>query len=109
MVKSLAQKIYDIVKDYREEDNIHISPDYICEWAYQFEDEAEFMLSELSHLLPQIYFSKERVLKEMKNILDGLCKYLKYDSIESLFKNVDFLCLQANGKSQHILLQMISF
>lgn len=106
-MESLAQKIYDIIKDYRQEEGMHMSPDDILEWGYQFGEDAEFMLSELAHLLPQIYFSKERVQKEMRNMLNVLYKYLKYNSVQSFFEDLDFLCLQPIGKSQHILLQMI--
>ncbi len=107
MMEEFAQKIYEVIKDYRNEDGIKISPNDICEWGCQFGEDAEFMLNELTHLLPQIYFSKERVQQEMCNMLNDLYKYLKYSSIESFFKDIDFLCLQPEGKSQHVLLQMI--
>ena len=107
-MEKLAQKIHEIIKDYRQEDSIQISPADILEWAYQFGEDAEFMLNELTHLLPQIYFSKDRVQKEMQNMLNKLYKYLNYKSVESFFEDLDFLCLQPSGKSQHILLQMIN-
>lgn len=107
-MEELAQKIHEIIKDYRQEDGIQISPADILEWAYQFGEDAEFMLNELAHLLPQIYFSKDRVQKEMQNMLNELYKYLNYKSVESFFEDLDFLCLQPSGKSQHILLQMIN-
>lgn len=107
-MKELAQIIYEIIKDYRNEDGIFISARDVYEWAQQFgEDEAEFMLQELAHLLPQIYFSKDRVHREIRNILNELYQFLKYSHIESFLQDVDFLCLQPEGKSQRILLQMI--
>lgn len=108
-MKEFACKIHETIKDYRNEDGIHITPDDICEWALQFGDEAQFMLQELSHLLPQIYFSKDRVKKEIRNILNELYIFFRYTSIDDFMQDVEFLCLQPKGKSQWILLQMIDF
>lgn len=106
-MEELAQKIHAIIHDYRSEDGILITPEGICEWALQFDDDAHFMLQELTHLLPQIYFSKSRVQKEMANMLNELYQYFKYTSIDSFLRDVDFLDLQPKGKSQGVLLRMI--
>lgn len=106
-MEDLVLNIYELIKDYRQDDGVRILPDDICAWGRQFGEDAEFMLSELAHLLPQIYFSKERVRKELRNMLNELYRYLKYSSVSSFFEDVEFLCLQPEGKSQRILLQMI--
>lgn len=106
-MKDIAEKIYQVIKDYRNEDGIFITVDDICNWALQFGEEAEFMLSELCHLLPKIYFSKNRVNKEIRKILNDLYTYLKFDSRENFFSEIQFLSLQPEGKSQQILLQMV--
>lgn len=45
MMEEFAQKIYEVIKDYRNEDGIKISPNDICEWGCQFGEDAEFMLN----------------------------------------------------------------
>ncbi len=101
------RKIYDIIKDYRSDEGIQITPEDIRDWAFQFGDEAEFMVQELSHLLPQVYFSKERVIKEMRDVLNNLIKLFQYTTVESFLRDVCFLNLQKDGKSQGVLIQII--
>ena len=103
----LIHKVFEIIKDYRNDEGYQISESDIKQWAEQFDDEAEFMLQELSYLLPKVYYSKQRVFAEIRNMLNELFKFFKYDSVDSFFSDVDFLCLQPEGKSQHILVDMI--
>lgn len=106
-MEELICKIHEIIKDYRSDDGIFITAEDIREWALQFGKEAEFMLEELAHLLPQIYFSKDRVRKEMRNILNGMYKHFGYNNIEEFLKDTEFLYIQPEGKSQRILLGLI--
>lgn len=49
MNDSLNQ-IYEIIKDYRNDDGIYINKEYIQKWANQFGDDAEFVLKEFAHI-----------------------------------------------------------
>lgn len=103
----LAIQIYNVIKDYRNDDGIHISKDDIVEWASQFDGEAEFVLAELAHLIPQIYFSKERVRTCLRSNLNQLYKLYKYTNVETFLEDLSFIHMQGIDKSQTVLLDMI--
>ena len=46
--------IYDIIKDYRNDDGIFITKEHIQEWALQFGDDATFVLREFAHIVKQV-------------------------------------------------------
>ena len=51
--------IYDIIKDYRNDDGIFITKEHIQEWALQFGNDATFVLREFAHIIGQVYLSKK--------------------------------------------------
>ncbi len=103
----LAENIYEIIKDYRNDDGIQLTIENITEWAGQFGDDAEFMLNELNHIIPKVYLSKENAKKCISNHLKQLIKDYNYDSPSAFLIETEFLDLQRDGKSQKIILELI--
>lgn len=106
MNDSLNQ-IYEIIKDYRNDDGIYITKEHIQKWANQFGDDAEFVLKEFAHIVKQVYISKEEGYKYIEAVLDFLQKEYKTANIKSLLCDTQFLLLQPEGKSQHKLMDML--
>ena len=106
-MEETAKAIHDIIKGYRNEDGIFIQVQDVLNWANQFDDDAAFMLSELLHLLKQIYLSKEGAVKCLKRILNRQYKDYGFSSVEEYLQNTCFLRLQPEGKSQHTYLDLM--
>lgn len=106
-MREVAQQIYDIIKDYRNEDGIYITIDNIMEWACQFGDDALFMLEELLHLLKKVYCSKDDAYQALRNIVNKQYKDYGFSSFEEYLQSTCFLRLQPEGKSQTVLIDML--
>lgn len=106
-MEDIAAAIQNIIKGYRNEDGIYIQAKDVLDWANQFGDNAGFMLSELHHLLKQVYLSKEDAVKALRNILNHQYKDYGFISIEEYLQKTCFLRLQSEGKSQHIYLDLL--
>lgn len=106
-MKEIADSIVETIKDYRNDDGIFLDADHVINWANQFEDNAEFMLNEISHILPQVYISKEQA----KDFIDGHIKALQkefgYKTISDLLMNTEFLNMQEDHKSQPAILSIL--
>lgn len=104
-------KIFDIIKGYRNHDNIFISKDDIKNWALQFGVNAEFILSEFAHILPNIYISKEKAKLYIKNHLNNLFSKYKGQypntTVDTFLKDTLFFDTQAEGKSQKAILSLL--
>ena len=99
--------IYDIIKDYRNDDGIFITKEHIQEWALQFGDDATFVLREFAHIIGQVYLSKKEGYQYLEAVLDFLQKEYKEHDLELLLQKTCFLRLQPSGKSQHVLVDML--
>lgn len=106
MNDSLNQ-IYEIIKDYRNDDGIYINKEHIQKWANQFGDDAEFVLKEFAHIVKQVYISKKEGYKYIEVVLNFLQKEYKTANIMTLLCDTQFLLLQPEGKSQHKLMDML--
>lgn len=106
-MKEIADKIVETIKDYRNDDDIFLDADHVINWANQFGENAEFMLNEISHILPQVYISKETA----KDFIDGHIKALQrkfgYSNINELLINTEFLSMQEDHKSQPAILSIL--
>lgn len=103
----LANNIYEIIKDYRNHDGIYITPDYIIEWASQFDDDTLLVLTELNKILPETYISRD---KAKKNLLAHLMAYLKlysYTNITTFLIDTHFIDCQLAHKSQPAILNLL--
>ncbi len=59
-MKAVADKLLETIKDYRNDDGLFLDSDHIINWVNQFGEHAEFILNEISHIIPQVYVSKEK-------------------------------------------------
>lgn len=109
----LIKKIIEIIKDYRKDDlsmsyNLQIDRAHIIKWVEQFEEnDREFILSELVHLLPSSYLSKEETLQILGNEFETLSENFGYNNVIDFLDESIFLDCQKNGKSQKIFLAFI--
>jgi hypothetical protein len=107
-MKELADKLYEVIKDYRNHDGVFIQPENITNWANQFGEDAEFMLKEISHLIPQVYLSKDVAKKCLKSRIEVIMKKLKYTSISNFLSDTEFLDMQPAHKSQKAILNLLN-
>lgn len=106
-MKAIADKILETIKDYRNDDGLHLTSDYIIDWANQFGEDAEFMLNEISHILPQVYISKEQAKEFIDQHIQALKNKFGYANITDLLINTEFLDLQEPHKSQPAILTIL--
>lgn len=105
--ETYAQRICEIVKDYRNEDGIQITLSSILDWASQFGDDSNFMLMEVAHLMPKIYYSKGKVIDYLGQVIDFYQKHYGYTDWDSFLKDLELLRLQPKDKSQSVLLDLL--
>lgn len=106
-MKAIADKIFETIKDYRNDDGIFLDSEHILNWAYQFGDDAEFMLNEVSHLIPQVYISKEKAKTYIDVHVQNLLKDFNYSNISQFLIDTEFLDLQQSYKSQPAILSIL--
>lgn len=110
-MEKLIESIHDIIKDYRREDlgifyRTEITKEHIAKWIGQFDEEdREFLLTELLHLLPNSYLSKENTLDIIGKEFEVYKKAFNYKTVQDFLKETKFLRCQGVGKSQTILLE----
>lgn len=102
-----VKKIYDTIKDYRNDDGIYITEDHIVEWAEQFGGDKEFIISELAHIIPKVYVSKLTAKIFIKKHIDFIMQKNAYQSIQQFLMDVGFLNLQLPHKSQPAILSLL--
>lgn len=107
MKEQLAQGIHNIIKGYRAEDQINITPEHIIAWADQFEEDSIFMLTELNHILPQIYITKEKAKEFILQHINWLVNKYGYQSISEFLIDTEFMKIQQEGKSQFAILELL--
>lgn len=106
-MKAIADKLLETIKDYRNDDGVFLDSDHIINWVNQFGEDAEFILNEVSHLIPQVYVSKEKAKKFIDSHIEILIKEFKYASISQFLIDTEFLDLQLPHKSQPALLNIL--
>ena len=112
-MNELIEKIIEIIGSYREEDKgflyqTNIDNAHITRWIEQFnEDDREFILTELLHLLPKSYLSKETTLGILGNEFEILRKDFGYKTVQNFLDETKFLDCQEAGKSQKIFLEFV--
>ena len=111
-MEQLIEEIFDQLKDYRADElfpNVKMTKDRIKQWIEQFDEgDRVFILTELKHILIQRYYSKESVRSFLKDVVDGLTKDLGYKTVANFLRMTVFLDLQPNGKSQKVMLKLLS-
>lgn len=106
-MKEIADIILETIKDYRNDDNVFLDTNHILNWANQFGDDAEFMLTEISHIIPQVYISKEKAKTFIDSHIEALMRQFKYSNISEFLVETEFLDLQQPHKSQPAILSIL--
>ncbi|MDI9363462.1 MAG: hypothetical protein QM541_00825 [Flavobacterium sp.] len=111
-MEQLIDEIFDQLKDYRADEilpNVKMTRNRIKQWVEQFDaNDRVFILTELKHIFSKRYCSKDSVKKFLKAVVDKLAKDLGYKSVADFLRMTVFLDLQPNGKSQKIMLKLLS-
>lgn len=106
-MREIANKILETIKDYRNEDGFFLDADYIINWANQFGDDAEFILKEISHIIPQVYVSKEMAKDFVEQHTNALIKKFGSANIADFLINTEFIDMQLPHKSQPAILEIL--
>lgn len=111
-MEQLIDEVFDQLKDYRADEvlpNVKMTKNRIKQWVEQFdEDDRVFILTELKHIFGKRYCSKVGVKTFLKAVVDKLTKDLNYKSVPDFLHMTVFLDLQPNGKSQKVMLKLLS-
>lgn len=112
MLENLAKDITSITSDYHSDYNegFVMSSKRVLEWANQFkEDDREFVLSELLHILNQgTYISKDKAKEILWEFVNRATSFFGYDNIEIFLRETHFISVQGIEKSQTVLLSMLN-
>lgn len=109
----LIDEIVEIIKNYRLEDvdgfsYIQLDASHVRRWILQFEeDDREFLLSELLHILPDSYLSKEDTLETFTSEFEVFAENFGYESVSAFLDETLFLDTQKEEKSQKVLLRLV--
>jgi hypothetical protein len=109
-MQETAEQIFEIIKDYQcdyAERKFEITVEHIVAWANQFGDDAEFVLKELLHFLPEIYISKEKAKDLLRVRLLEIQKFYGYKTMNEMVINTHFFNLQKGYKSQSEILSIV--
>ena len=114
-MQELARQISEIIQCYRKDDidglcyNTEMTPEHVITWVNQFdENDKEFLLSELLHILPYGYFSKGYISQRLRRGLENISTSLGYEGIYDLFLETEIICRQDSHKSQNELLCLVN-
>jgi hypothetical protein len=111
-MKGLIEKILEKIKNYRIEDVgltfNKIDYNHIERWINQFnEADRKFVLSELLHILPQSYLSKENTLRILGEEFEIFRKDFGYETVPDFLNETKILDCQEDQKSQKVLLSFV--
>lgn len=94
--------------DYHKDNNFKFCIEHIVNWASQFGDDREFILEEFHHILSKgVYVSEQTAKKLLVHRMERLAKMYKYKDVIEFVANAEFPLLQAEGKSQDVLLKLL--
>ncbi|GLR28679.1 hypothetical protein SAMN05660405_02328 [Psychrobacter pacificensis] len=113
-MEELAHQISEIILCYREDDidgcfyNTVMTPEHVINWVNQFdENDREFLLSELLHILPKSYFSKAFMLKFLDVVLTKVSVDLGYENLYNFLLDAQIIQCQGSKKSQTEILILL--
>lgn len=102
----LLTSIAGTTADYRAAELAAPTPDHVEKWVSQFDKGVQLpLLREMDHVLKQTYFSRERVVVFLRDLL----KTEKLAGADrcAFWKDVKFLDIQGGGNSQHEMLALL--
>lgn len=109
-MQELAEEIFEIIKDYQcdyADRKFEITVEHIINWASQFGEDGEFVLSELLHFLPEIYISKEKAKDLLRARLLEIQRFYRYKTMNEMVTNTYFFNVQRDYKSQSEILNIV--
>lgn len=106
-MENLINDIYEIIKDYRQDES-KMSVNRINRWIRQFpESERIFILTELKSILASRYFSKTKIVKGLETIIEYVSRIHGFTTPADFLKVTSFIDHQPEGKSQKELLALL--
>ena len=102
------QRFFDIVSDYRNDENLNPTPEIIERWIDQFSEEhRETILTEMIHIFQQMYISKSQIETFLENIVtnEDLTGNIRTGEF---WENVSLLNIQKDGASQDVMVDFIT-
>lgn len=106
-MEELADSIYEVIKDYRNHDNIFITQKNIIEWAEQFEENGVLILTELNKIIEETYVSRDKAKEFVYQHILAYLKLYSYSSITTFLIDTEFMNVQQTHKSQTAILNLI--
>lgn len=109
-MQDLAEQIFEIIKDYQcdyPDRKFEITVEHIIAWANQFGNDAQFVLEEMLHILPEIYISKEKAKNLLRERLLDIQKFYGYKTMNEMVINTYFFDVQKGYKSQPEILAIV--
>ncbi|ALU26597.1 phosphoribosyltransferase-like protein [Myroides odoratimimus] len=106
-MEEVIRKIHAVIKDYRNHDDIYITPEHIATWANQFGDHNEFVLNEILEILPKVYISRNKAKEYIKQHIDAYINLYKYTNVSTFLSDTEFLNMQLPHKSQPAILILL--
>lgn len=112
-MENLIDQIFEIIKGYRKGEDGEMSIDIITNWIKQFDEEdQEFLLSELLHILKLRYASEDNFKDYFKGILfKDIATMAKENfgltDLKGIFEKLYFIDQQPEGKSQKDILNLL--
>ena len=106
-IEELAKSIYEVIKDYRNHENVFITQQYIIEWAEQFGNDKLLVLNELNKIIKETYVSREKAKEFVYEHILGYLKLYNYSSIATFLIDTEFLDVQQTHKSQPAILNVL--
>ncbi|NGF77155.1 hypothetical protein G5B10_14795 [Fluviicola sp. SGL-29] len=106
-MEELADSIYEVIKDYRNHDNVFITHQNIIEWAEQFEEDGVLVLTELNKIIKETYVSREKAKEFINQHILGYLKLYNYSNITTFLIDTEFINVQQSHKSQHAILNLL--
>jgi hypothetical protein len=101
-MEEFAEKIEQILCDYRVEDKLNPKKENILKWVSQFREENQkVILEETLNILNKRYLTADDVNIFLKGLISN--KKLVGSDVKNYWENVSLLNIQKNGKSQSIL------
>lgn len=106
-INELANNIYEVVKDYRNHDDIYITPEHIINWSNQFEDNQKLVLTELNKIVPETYISREKAKRYITGHIKEYLKLYGYQNLTNFLIDTEFIDVQQAHKSQPAILVLL--
>lgn len=112
-MEKLIDKIYEIIKDYRNaEGEEYMNKEIIEKWINQFDpDDREFLITELIHILDKRYITRKQFKEYLKTtFFSDIKKVMKekynLEDIKEIIIRSHFINHQPEGKSQKEIIKL---